>query len=193
MARSNSNTDSHMGAVVVGQVLAEGRRDRRRGRHGGRRRTAGRRSPRRRLWPRAVHYHPPDVSRSPTRTSGVSGPAVVSLAIIAINIAVFVSLQGAGGPERPRLHLRLQRRPLRDHQRSRPRRARDDHGRRAVGRGAAGAGPEPDLADAADEHVHARRLAAHRRQHALPVDLRRQRRAPHRPPRRSSSSTSLPA
>ena len=47
--------------------------------------------------------------------------------------------------------------------------------------GPAGAGPGPDLPHPAVEHVHARQLAAPGRQHALPVDLRRQRRAPRRP------------
>ena len=83
-------------------------------------------------------------------------------------------------PGRRRVHVRLQRRPARDHDRRRPDRARADHGRRPDPGGPAGAGAEPDLADAAHQHLHARRLAAPRRQHALPVGLRRQRRAPRR-------------
>ena len=86
-----------------------------------------------------------------------------------------------GEPGRCGVHVRLQRRPVRDRQRRRPGRPAADHDRRPDRRGAAGTRAESDLADAVLEHVHARRLAPSRRQHALPVGLRRQRRAPHRP------------
>ena len=64
---------------------------------------------------RVLLYHPRRCSRSATRTSAGTARPFVSLAFIGINVAVFLLLQGAGGPSGEDVHLRLQRRPVRDH------------------------------------------------------------------------------
>ena len=121
------------------------------------------------------------------------GPAFVSLAFIGLNIAVFLLLQGAGGPSGEEFTYGYAAVPFEitngvDLVDPEPITV-DGQEQLEVPQEP---GPQPDLADAAVEHVHARRLAPPRRQHAVPVDLRRQRRAPHRPHPVPRSSTSSP-
>ena len=180
------------GGVLVAQALREGELATESKKARGHRRTAGRRFPRRGLWRGWCSIIRADVAHRRRKRAGARpGLRHARLHRASTSSSSCCSRRPAA-PSGEDFTYGYSAVPVRDHDGHRPGRAADDHGRRQTVPIPQEPGPSPDLADAADEHVHARRVAAPRRQHALPVDLRRQRRAPHRAHAVPASSTSWP-